>query len=637
MSAPANYTWDGVFESFAEAAAESQVFEGQRWLDKSLAYAKTALAQSRSSGGAVSSVAVTTDYGLPFLAAVAARRHAVLRVLDFGGRWERVRCRSERCSPATSELEFVVVENAAITDAGSTLFADDSGVRFRTDLPAPSERFDIVHFGSSLQYVDDWKGLLASVSALEPEYLVFADLTAADNRSFVTVQRYDDRRIPVRFWNVDEFIAAVSALGFELLLKARYRATTSRATPSCPPATSTSSPPQLHVSARLPARSRRHATQRGIAVFIREDLEKSKRETAAVAAKDKGLRKMSLEFIVESDKHGYGYQWSWLGLPFIQMPQDMVATQEIIWETKPDLIIETGVAWGGSVVFYASLLQLLGKGEVVGIDLNLYDHVAKQVMSYPFSESDPPLQGLVHRSRGLREGALPPEAGAVGHGPARLEPQPPARARRAAHLRSEGHEGAVPRGVGHDREDIPKQEHRPRPWGPGDNPKTALHAYLKETDRFEVDPYINAQAAPDLLARGLLPMREVNEIFMAGPSITEHEEKIVLDAIRNGWYGKQAYHYVETFEAEFAKYHDRKFALMTPNCTTSLHLLLGGLGIGEGDEVIAPDCTWVGSVACITYQRAVHRLRRHRPDPLVPHAGEHRAIDHASNQGGDRR
>ena len=91
---------------------------------------------------------------------------------------------------------------------------------------------------------------------------------------------------------------------------------------------------------------------------------------------------------------------------------------------------------------------------------------------------------------------------------------------------------------------------------------------------------------------------------MAGPWITEHEEKIVLDALRNGWYGKQAYYYVETFEAEFARYHDRKHALMTPNCTTALHLLLAGLGIDEGDEVIAPECTWIGSTACITYQRA---------------------------------
>ena len=99
-------------------------------------------------------------------------------------------------------------------------------------------------------------------------------------------------------------------------------------------------------------------------------------------------------------------------------------------------------------------------------------------------------------------------------------------------------------------------------------------------------------------------MKDLPDIHMAGPWITELEEKIVADAVRNGWYGKQAYHYVETFESEFAKYHGRAFALMTPNCTTALHLLLAGLGIREGDEVIAPDCTWVGSVACITYQRA---------------------------------
>ncbi|MCB2107415.1 MAG: DegT/DnrJ/EryC1/StrS family aminotransferase [Rhodobacteraceae bacterium] len=94
------------------------------------------------------------------------------------------------------------------------------------------------------------------------------------------------------------------------------------------------------------------------------------------------------------------------------------------------------------------------------------------------------------------------------------------------------------------------------------------------------------------------------QLPMAGPWITEHEERVVLDALRNGWYGKNAYYYCELFEAEFAKYHDRAFGLMTPNCTTALHLLLAGLGIGPGDEVIVPDCTWVGSSACITYQRA---------------------------------
>lgn len=88
---------------------------------------------------------------------------------------------------------------------------------------------------------------------------------------------------------------------------------------------------------------------------------------------------------------------------------------------------------------------------------------------------------------------------------------------------------------------------------------------------------------------------------MAGPWITEHEERIVLDALRNGWYGDKAYYYCETFEAEFARYHDRAHALMTPNCTSAIHLVLAGLGVGRGDEVIVPECTWIASAAPISY------------------------------------
>lgn len=95
-----------------------------------------------------------------------------------------------------------------------------------------------------------------------------------------------------------------------------------------------------------------------------------------------------------------------------------------------------------------------------------------------------------------------------------------------------------------------------------------------------------------------------DEIYMAGPWITETEEKIVMDALRNGWYGKSAYTYVEKFEHEFAAYHNRRYGLMTPNCTTAIHLLLAGLGIQDNDEVIVPECTWIASVAPVIYQRA---------------------------------
>ncbi len=90
----------------------------------------------------------------------------------------------------------------------------------------------------------------------------------------------------------------------------------------------------------------------------------------------------------------------------------------------------------------------------------------------------------------------------------------------------------------------------------------------------------------------------MDQIHMSGPWVTEHEISVVEDCMRNGWYN---YDYVETFEKEFAAYHDRKYAVMTPSCTTAIHLLLAALKIGHGDEVIVPELTWIASAAPLAY------------------------------------
>jgi len=92
----------------------------------------------------------------------------------------------------------------------------------------------------------------------------------------------------------------------------------------------------------------------------------------------------------------------------------------------------------------------------------------------------------------------------------------------------------------------------------------------------------------------------MNKIEMIGPWITEHEISVVEDVMRNGWYG-DVYGYCEKFQSEFAAFHHRKFGIMTPNCTTAIHLLLTALDIQEGDEVILPDFTWIATGAGISY------------------------------------
>ena len=100
--------------------------------------------------------------------------------------------------------------------------------------------------------------------------------------------------------------------------------------------------------------------------------------------KDQELKKMSIEFMLKSNIKGYTYNFSWMGRPIIAYPQDMIAMQEIIWEVKPDLIIETGIAHGGSIVYYASLLELIGEnGLVVGIDIEIRKHNRELIEAHP--------------------------------------------------------------------------------------------------------------------------------------------------------------------------------------------------------------------------------------------------------------
>ena len=84
-----------------------------------------------------------------------------------------------------------------------------------------------------------------------------------------------------------------------------------------------------------------------------------------------------------SNSNQYSYNFSWMGCPIIQYPQDMIAMQEIIWDIKPDLIIETGIAHGGSLIYYASILELMGHGEVLGIDIDIREHNKIEIEKHP--------------------------------------------------------------------------------------------------------------------------------------------------------------------------------------------------------------------------------------------------------------
>ncbi len=108
---------------------------------------------------------------------------------------------------------------------------------------------------------------------------------------------------------------------------------------------------------------------------------------------NESLKKATESFNLESNIAQYSYNFSWMGRPIIQYPQDMIAMQELIWNIKPDLIIETGIAHGGSIIFYASLLELIGKGEVLGIDIDIREHNREEIEKHPMFKRIKMLEG----------------------------------------------------------------------------------------------------------------------------------------------------------------------------------------------------------------------------------------------------
>ena len=197
---------------------------------------------------------------------------------------------------------------------------------------------------------------------------------------------------------------------------------------------------------------------------------------------------VAVDWSIEAIRQRHTYAFSWMGRPIIQMPADIVAVQELIWRVKPNLIVETGVAHGGSLVLYASILELLGEdGLAVGIDVEIRSHNREALDAHP----------MRNRIRLIERSSTDPEVvDEVCH----LAQQRP----RVMVMLDSNHSHShvlrelevysplVPKGsylIAMDTivEDFPAGSFPDRPWGKGDNPKTAVHEFLRRNARFRVD------------------------------------------------------------------------------------------------------------------------------------------------------
>lgn len=223
----------------------------------------------------------------------------------------------------------------------------------------------------------------------------------------------------------------------------------------------------------------------------REMFQATQQVIARTMAADTDLRDLDVALTADSDRHDYSYMWRFLGVPIIQMPTDIVLMQEIIWENRPQVIVETGLARGGSAILHSAMLSLLGEGRVVAIEIDIRPHNRLTIEEHPFgnrvvlvegSSIDPAVVQRVRDEIGDNQRVMVVLDSDHSHEHVLAE------LRSYAPMVTPGQFLVVADTL---VEELPPQTHRVRHWGPGNNPKTAVDAFLAEAADFEVDSFVN--------------------------------------------------------------------------------------------------------------------------------------------------
>lgn len=235
------------------------------------------------------------------------------------------------------------------------------------------------------------------------------------------------------------------------------------------------------------------------------EFEAERRDRVARLKTDTALRQRATGFLLGATKYGYSYNFDWLGLPIIQFPQDIVAVQELIWRTKPSVIIETGVARGGSVVLSASILELLGgDGFVIGVDVDIRPanraaieshRLAHRIRLIEGSSTDIKVLDKVRSFTDHRQPILVFLDSLHTHAHVLEE------LRQYSPLVSSGSYVVVFDTI---IESMPDELLATRPWTNTDNPRTAVREFLAENARFVVDEDIEARLQITVAPGGFL-------------------------------------------------------------------------------------------------------------------------------------
>jgi len=207
--------FEGIYKSFQEIEKKGSAFGSEFWTKRETKRIKDALKMKPE---ALNS---SKEYPLFHVASMALNSSKLLKIIDFGGGPGKGFLSVSRGILDLKELDYKIIEIKEICDIGKKIFENEKNVEFLTDFP-PVQKVDIFHFGSCLQYIENWRELLKKSFKYEPNYLLFSDLLAGDIETFVTKQLMFESTIPYQFLNISEFIAFIEDNNFNLRFRTNY-------------------------------------------------------------------------------------------------------------------------------------------------------------------------------------------------------------------------------------------------------------------------------------------------------------------------------------------------------------------------------------------------------------------------------
>ena len=214
--------WQGIFEQFSDVPTVGDAFSGKHWAERS----KQSLANCRGYSQSSMMAPAPLDFSESLLATVVALLQAELHapqltILDFGGGLGITYSKVIASLAKKDSIDFHVVERENICRLGQEVFREDSQISFHQCMPT-LESADLVHVGSALQYVEDWKSVITKLGDYGPRYWLFTDLPAGDIPTYASGQRYYESTIPCWFFNISDILSQMRKESFCLLFRSTF-------------------------------------------------------------------------------------------------------------------------------------------------------------------------------------------------------------------------------------------------------------------------------------------------------------------------------------------------------------------------------------------------------------------------------